>query len=805
MADPSKTNQELLEENYLLQQRIKKLERLESRRKRAEAALRESEEKYRLLIENSHDIIYMLSPDGVFLFVSPSWTTFLGHPATQVTGKAFQTFVHPDDVGKCDDFLRKVLETGQRQEGVEYRVRHVDGSWRWHTSRAVPVRDEAGTVVEYEGIANDITERKQVEERLCESERRYREFFATSRDCVFITSKDGSWLDLNEAAVELFGYSSREELMQVKVPNLYVNREERANHISIIAEHGSVKEFPVDLRRKDGKVINTLITSVSLFDAEGNVIGLQGTIRNITERKRAEEIIHQSEEKFRTLFMSMSEGFYLSEVIYDDNGNPCDYRYLEVNPKFEQIIGLRRDQIIGKRYKELVPADTTQWLDNYCKVAITGEPRTYEFYSDEYRMYFETYSYQPAKDQVSVFVMNVTDRKLVENEKRSLEERLQRAEKMEALGTLAGGVAHDLNNVLGIVVGYAELLLNSVDELSSIRPGLLNIMNGGQRAAAIVQDLLTLARRGVSGRRVLNLNKIIADCQQSPEFKNLSSCHPSVRTKVNLDPDLLNISGSSVHLEKALYNLVLNASESMTKGGIVTIKTANQYLDKPIQGYDHIREGDYVVLSVSDTGEGIPAADLKRIFEPFYTKKVMGRSGTGLGLAVVWGTVKDHHGYINVESEEGKGSTFTLYFPVTREDISSKAVAVSISEYMGRDESVLIVDDIKEQRELAAEMLQRLNYNVTTVSSGEEAVAYFKEHHVDLMVLDMIMDPGMDGLDTYKSVLEIHPEQKAIIVSGFSETDRVHAAQGLGAGAYVRKPYVIEKLGMAVRKELDRQ
>jgi CheY-like chemotaxis protein len=319
-----------------------------------------------------------------------------------------------------------------------------------------------------------------------------------------------------------------------------------------------------------------------------------------------------------------------------------------------------------------------------------------------------------------------------------------------------------------------------------------------------VEDLLTLARRGVSNRDVLNLNKIIADCQQSTEFEKLYSYHPAVKIKTDLDPGLLNISGSSVHLDKTVFNLVSNASEAMAKGGIVTIKTSNQYLDKPIQGYDQIREGDYVVLSVSDTGEGIHEADLKRIFEPFYTKKVMGRSGTGLGLAVAWGTVKDHHGYINVQSEEGKGSAFTLYFPVTREDIAAEHVAVAISEYMGSGKSILVVDDVKEQRDLAAGMLRTLNYNVSSVSSGEEAVAYMKEHKVDLMVLDMIMDPGMDGLDTYRSVLAIRPKQKAIIVSGFSETERVKAAKALGSGAYVRKPYIKEKLGLAVRKEMDR-
>jgi CheY-like chemotaxis protein len=300
------------------------------------------------------------------------------------------------------------------------------------------------------------------------------------------------------------------------------------------------------------------------------------------------------------------------------------------------------------------------------------------------------------------------------------------------------------------------------------------------------------------------MNGIIADLPKLPEFKGLSSYHSSVQIKHDLEPDLPNISGSSVHLGKTLFNLVSNGCESMPKGGILTIRTASQYLEKPIEGYDEVRKGDYVVLSVSDMGGGISEADLKRIFEPFYTKKVMGRSGTGLGLAVVWGTVKDHDGYINVQSEEGKGSTFTLYFPATREEITSEHEPVPVSQYMGKGESILIVDDVEEQRNLAADMLKKLNYRISSVASGEEAVMYLKSHPCDLLILDMIMDPGMDGLDTYKRVLEIFPKQKAIIVSGFSESDRVHAAQALGAGAYVRKPYFIEKLGLAVRKELDR-
>jgi len=426
---------------------------------------------------------------------------------------------------------------------------------------------------------------------------------------------------------------------------------------------------------------------------------------------------------------------------------------------------------------------------------------TKSIYIDEARLQFSEF-----KDMAQAANSMIADRVKAEEEKKLLEERLQRAEKMEALGLLAGGVAHDINNVLGVIIGYSELLLlnNEINSSSSIRPRIVNIMEGGQRAAAIVQDLLTLARRGVPARKVLNLNKIICDYQDSPELEKLLSSHPSLQIKTELEPNLLNISGSYIHLGKTLLNLIINAVESMPEGGILKIETTNQYLDKPIEGYDEVKEGDYVVLSVSDTGEGIPATDMKHIFEPFYTKKVMGRSGTGLGLSVVWGTVKDHNGYINVQSAEDKGSTFTLYFPITRDEITMETAPVAIDEFLGRGESILVVDDVEGQRNLASDMLRKLHYTVESVPSGESAIEYLKAHRVDLLVLDMIMSPGMDGLDTYRMALEINPRQKAIIVSGFSETERVNAAHALGAGEYVKKPYVLEKLGLAVRHELDR-
>ncbi|MFH2219393.1 MAG: ATP-binding protein [Pseudomonadota bacterium] len=398
---------------------------------------------------------------------------------------------------------------------------------------------------------------------------------------------------------------------------------------------------------------------------------------------------------------------------------------------------------------------------------------------------------------------DITELKQAEQEKRDLEVRLQRAQKMEALGTLAGGVAHDLNNILSGIVSYPELLLMDTPLDSPMRKPILTIQKSGEKAAAIVQDLLTLARRGVVTKQVVKINSIITEYLESPEYENLIEHHPNVRVKTDLAPNLLNILGSPVHLSKTIMNLVSNAAEAISDSGEIKISTGNRYVDTFIHGYDEVKEGDYVSLSVSDTGIGISSRDLERIFEPFYTKKIMGKSGTGLGTAVVWGTVKDHKGYVDVKSTLGKGTHFTLYFPVTRQELPDEKATSSFEDFMGKGESILIVDDMENQREIASGMLKKLGYSVSSVSSGEEAVAYMKENSADLLVVDMIMEPGIDGLETYKKIIEIHPGQKAIIASGFSETERVKEAQRLGAKAYVKKPYLIEKIGQVVRSALD--
>jgi len=288
-------------------------------------------------------------------------------------------------------------------------------------------------------------------------------------------------------------------------------------------------------------------------------------------------------------------------------------------------------------------------------------------------------------------VREIVELKRAEKEKKRLEEQLHQAQKMQAIGTLAGGLAHDLNNILSGVLNYPELLLMDMPQDDPLRTPIETIQESGKKAAAVVDDLLTMARRGVNVSETVNLNDIISEYLISPEFEKLKTFHPLVEFKQDVDSELMNIAGSSPHLSKTVMNLVSNAAEAMPDGGQLIITTQNQFVDQPIRGYDNVRVGDYVLLMVSDTGTGISPEDLNRLFEPYFAKKVMGRSGTGLGMAVVWGTVQDHKGYITVESLEGRGTTVNVYFPVTGKQIcDDKSKECAIESYIGNGESILV-------------------------------------------------------------------------------------------------------------------
>jgi signal transduction histidine kinase/CheY-like chemotaxis protein len=417
----------------------------------------------------------------------------------------------------------------------------------------------------------------------------------------------------------------------------------------------------------------------------------------------------------------------------------------------------------------------------------------------ELRVTLRTEELEKVNEQLRI---EIEEREQAQQERSRLESELLRAQKMETLGRLAGGVAHDLNNVLSGIVSYPDLLLLQLPPDDEMRGPLQNIRRSGIRAAAIVQDLLTLARRAITVKESLQLNDIITAHIQSPEFITLQKKYPAVTVDMNLAPDLRCISGSSVHLEKAVMNLLVNSFEAIEKEGRISVVTENRYVESVLHGFETTLPGQYVVLTISDNGIGIAKDNLNMIFEPFYSSKNMGSSGTGLGMTVVWGTIKDLGGYLDVTSSPGEGTIITVFLPTDDSEQIPQVADKPQTIKRGKGETLLLVDDEQEQRILAQSLLSLLGYKVETVSSGEDAVDFLKARAVDLVLLDMIMAPGMDGLDTYRSILAIRPHQKVIIVSGYAETERTNIAMELGVRGYVQKPYTLESLGAAIHQEL---
>lgn len=564
-----------------------------------------------------------------------------------------------------------------------------------------------------------------------------------------------------------------------------------------------------------GSIVEHVLTAIKDSDSSRKGRGLKKIVGlgGVHPRQMTRELLSRNRH-LETILESIAEGIletYNGKIVYSNSAavslfgmnpekllsrNPADLFNEDVRPQVEKLLKepagkpsnidpdtpvlLNGRQVILKR--RAVKGDTAT---NIIMIKDVTERKETEKELAEYR------------DHLEALVKARTDELTQTNEM------LRHAQKMEAIGLLAGGVAHDLNNILSGLVSYPDLLLTDLSPDSPLRKPILTIKKSGEKAAAIVNDLVTLARRGIATTDVIQVNDIVSEYLKSPEYGKLKSEHPNVEIITDLETNLLSIKGSQAHLFTTLMNLISNASESMPKGGAIRISTENRHLDSPLRDNEDIKEGDYVVLTVADTGTGISTADQLRIFEPFYTKKVMGRNGTGLGMAVVWGTVKDHLGYIDVRSTMGQGTEFRLFFPATREPLPEAVEMIPVDEYLGNGETILVVDDVAEQREIACQILKRLNYHVTAVSDGEAAIEYLKTHTADLVILDMIMDPGIDGLETYKRILDIRPNQRAIIASGFSESEHVKAAQKLGVGSYLKKPYLLETLGKAVHSELS--
>ena len=774
-------------------------------RKRAEDALRESEEKYRELVQHANSIILRFDTQGRITFFNDFAQSFFGFtedeilhhnlvgkivPQTESSGRDLKAMI--------EDMIRNPARYVQNEN--ENIKRNSERAWIAWTNKAILGQD--GNVSEILCIGMDITDRKQAEDALRKSETMLKSIFRAAPTGIGMVC-NRILQRVNDRLCEMVGYSS-DELVGQSARMLYPSKEEfkwvGEEKYAQIREQGT-GTVETHWKRKDGSIIDVLLSS-SPIDPVDPSASVTFTALDITDRKQAKKSLRESEERFHNVYNTAPLAF----IVWDINTHVIDW-----NKKAEEVFGWSKGEVVDFNFFDfLIPEKDRPHVEDIVDSLLKGNLPSHTINDNltkDGKIITCEWNNSPLHDKDGNIIgvislgLDITERKQAEEALRQSQEKIARLQKMESLGLLAGGVAHDLNNVLSGIVSYPELLLLDLPEDSRLRKPIETMEKSGHRAVAIVQDLLTVARGVATMKEPLNLNDIIREYLQSPEFHKDKEHHPEVTIKTNLDNDLLNIAGSLVHIRKVVMNLVSNAAEAIEGSGNVAISTVNRYIDKPLKGYDDVKTGEYAVLAVSDDGSGISSEDLERIFEPFYTKKVMGRSGTGLGLAVVWNVMQDHQGYIDVQSTEN-GTTFELYFPITREAITDRESSIPIGDYKGAGETILIVDDVEAQREIACNMLDVLGYKTSAVSSGEEAVKYLQAHTVDLILLDMIMDPGINGRETYERVIKIHPNQKAVIASGFAETDEVREAQRLGAGPFIKKPFTLEKIGSAIKDEL---
>jgi PAS domain S-box-containing protein len=800
------------------------------------------------------DLFFRLDSEGIILDCKAgSETDFYTNPKS-LLGKRIQDIPIPEVSTKFDQAVQK-LKHIKLQVNVEYSLRIQDRKI-FYEARFLPLPDN-------EIIANirDITERKNAEKELRSREELLSATLESTADGIMVVDKNGFITHSNARFAEMWRIPR--EHVEMRNTSLFLKHaliqlKDRRAFLSRIRELYRRPDVAFDtLLFKDGRFIELVAYPLN---NEGEVAGRVLSFRDVTEQKVAEgrvACLNQLKERLlgpgdlgdklhfitETVVNALKVDF--ARIWVSKPGDLCDSGCFHgapangphICPSHKRCLHLlassgRYTHLDGKVHCRVpfgcykigkIASGTEQgfltndvandvrvhdheWASKLGLVSFAGqrvlsangEPIGVLAFFSKNTISNDEFAFGEALASTASQVIQTA---IAEEQRRDLQQKLDRAERMESLGILAGGVAHDLNNMLGPLVGYPELILMKLPEDSPVRKQVERVGNAARDAADVIQDLLTLARRGRYEMQPTDLNMVARSYFESPSFTQLCNRFRDVSVKTKLCESLPLITGSSAHLSKVIMNLVVNAFDAMSRGGILDVETSIETLSRLQSGYDNVVPGDYACLKVCDTGIGIAEEDLAKIFEPYYSKKRMGTSGSGLGLSVVYGVVKDHHGYYDIISEVGKGTEFAVYFPICKDMQSKPGPDLNIQ---GGTETILVIDDSTEQREFAFDVLSSLGYEVITKENGTEGLCFLREHRVDLIMLDMIMESGFDGLDTYREIIKLHPGQKAIIVSGFAATDRVELAQQLGAGAYIKKPYTRQTIAAAVRQELDK-
>jgi PAS domain S-box-containing protein len=764
-------------------------------RKQVEETLRLSEERYRSVLEGIGEGYYEQDLAGNFTFVNDSMCRMLGHSRKEILGTNYQAFLPKEDVKRVFKTWNKVYKTGKPFKSFPLESIRKDGTRVFLEVSVSPLRNKEGEIIGFRSVARDVTERRQAEEALRQSEEKYRTVLEQMEESYYEVDLAGNFTFFNDALCRRLGYS-REELMRINY-RVYTPPEnvkkvlETYNRVYRTGE--PVKSFPVERIRKDGTRSFSESSVFLLRNEGGEIIGFRGLSRDITEHRQAEEALRRSEERYRTVLEQMEEAYY--EV--DITGNLTLF-----NDALCRQLGYSKKELMGMNYRVYTPPENVKKvLETYNRVYRTGEPvksfPAERIRKDGTRIFaeFSAFPLQNERGEIIGFrgiVRDVTERKQAELERKQMEQRAQFASRLASVGELASGVAHEINNPLTGVIGYAHLLLDRKDISQDIRHDLEIINEGAQRVAAIIRKLLTFARQQKPEQRFANINEIISTTLDLRAYELASN---SIRVAFQPARDLPMTIVDSGQLQQVFLNLIINAETAMKLakgGGKLSIKT--EQVDNTI------------LISFKDNGPGIAKENLERIFDPFFTTREVGQ-GTGLGLNVCHGIITEHKGRIWVKSKLGRGATFIVELPIVTEDSQLVLLEPTVEEPQKVAKvKILVIDDELVIRQFVSRVLSEEGHEVEALDNAEDALERIKSKRYRLILLDIKM-PGISGIELYKQFQEIAPSlmKRVVFITGDVMGKRTTDFLAKTKVPYIMKPFDAKQLKTEIKRILARE
>ncbi len=784
-----------------------------SEAKKAADAIRESEQRFkklyslvRLMCDNAPDLIWAKDLEGKFLFVNRSFCEKLinAKDTDEPIGKNDMFFAQRErdsnpethdwySFGEvCVDSDAVVINS--RKPGRFDEFGNVKGQFLFLDVQKSPFWNEQGELIGTVGCGRDVTKERKIEQSLRESEERYRDLFENASDMIYTHDLAGNYTSVNELVYSLLGYRS-EEFLKLNFRDLADSRflpVVEKNFLEKIEEEvEATGPYEILAIKKDGTPVWLEVKS-RLMRRDGNVVGIQGIARNVTERKELEAAVHEAQTKYQSIVEAFDGIIYICSQ---------DFKIQFAN---QRLVKRTEYDPMGRKCHEVVHGlhDVCPWCIFKNEQPLVTLRRLRHSPKDN-RWYFVVSSPIVHKDgKISrLFLMqDVTEQRAAEEEKTKLREQLFQAQKMEAIGTLAAGIAHDFNNLLQVILGYSELLPAFPDITPKALDGLEKINQAARSGADLVKRLLMFGRKTEINLRPLDLNQLIGKANKMWE----RTIPKMIDIQLSLADNLQAVNADATQIEQVLMNLVINARDAMPDGGKLVVETESIYIEPGYSNGDpDFKTGWQVLLRVSDNGIGMDAETVGRIFEPFFTTKEMAKS-TGLGLAVVYGIVQQHGGYITCKSEPSRGTTFEIHFPALRAEEQIAEEDIQDAPATGGSETVLIVDDEEQVRFLASEILSEAGYEVIEAANGEEALLLYEKYtqEIGLVLLDLIM-PIMGGEQCLRELIKINPSVRVVISSGQPTNGPIEEYMELGATAFISKPYDARGLLNIVRSSLD--